>query len=74
MVKEIYIRTPDDPNFVPNVLDYSNEVEFVLSEIRTLLGTKKGDVLGEYNFGVDLNYLVFNTRYSAIQMKEKITE
>ena len=74
MVKEIYIRTPEDPNFVPNVLEYSDEVEETISQLRVLLGTKNGEVLGTYNYGIDLDYLVFNTRQAADDIKEKIKE
>lgn len=74
MVKEIYIRTPEDPNFVPNVLEYSDEVEETISQLRVLLGTKNGEVLGTYNYGIDLDYLVFNTRQAADGIKEKIKE
>lgn len=74
MIKEIYTRTPDDPNFVPGVLDYSNEIESVISQIKMLLGTKEGDVLGSYDFGVDLTYLVFKTSVNAIDLKQKIMD
>lgn len=74
MIKEIYTRTPDDPNFVPGVIDYSNEMESVISQIRMLLGTKEGDVLGAYDFGVDLTYLVFRTSVNAIELKQKIMD
>lgn len=65
MIKDIYIRDENDPNFEPGIIDYSNEVESIISQIRMLLGTKNGEVLGDYNFGYDLEYLVFNTRTSA---------
>ena len=74
MIREIYTRTPDDPNFVPGVLDYSNEMESIISQIRMLLGTKEGDVMGAYNFGVDLTYLVFKTNVNALDLKQKILD
>ena len=74
MIREIYTRTPDDPNFVPGVLDYSNEMESIISQIRILLGTKEGDVMGAYNFGVDLTYLVFKTSVNALDLKQKILD
>lgn len=74
MVKEIYIRTPEDPDYVPGVIDYSNEVEQLISQIRMILGTKKGDVIGAYDFGVDLEYLVFSTKVSSDAIKEKVMD
>ena len=74
MLREIYIRDENDPFYDPTMIDYSNEVESVISQIRMILGTKQGDVLGEYYFGVDLEYMVYNTRKSAEEVAEKIRE
>lgn len=74
MIREIYIRTENDPFFVPGVIDYSNEIERIISEIKMILGTEKGNVLGSYNFGVDLNYMVFNTKKSAEDVAREIDD
>ena len=74
MIREIYIRDENDPYFNPTIIDYSNEVESVISQIRMILGTKNGDVLGSYDFGVDLEEMVFNTRFAADQVMEKVND
>lgn len=74
MIKEIYIRDEKDPYFEPGVIDYSNEMENIVSQVKMILGTRKGQVLGDYDFGVDLEYMVFNTRVAASQVKEKIED
>ena len=74
MIKEIYIRDEKDPFYDPNMIDYSNEVEQVISQIRMILGTKPGEVLGNYHFGIDLEYVVFNTKKSAEKLAEEISE
>jgi hypothetical protein len=74
MLKEIYIRDESDPFYDPNMIDYTNEVENVISQIRMILGTKPGEMLGDYNFGVDLEYIIFNTRKSAKELADKIRE
>jgi hypothetical protein len=74
MLKEIYIRDESDPFYDPNMIDYTNEVENVISQIRMILGTKPGEMLGDYNFGVDLEYIIFNTRKSAEELADKIRE
>lgn len=74
MVKEIYIRTPEDPNFVPNIIDYSNEVESTLSQLKMIMGTSKGDVFGTYDFGLDLNYLVFGTKLPKEDIRQKLLD
>ena len=74
MVKEIYIRTPNDPNFVPNIIDYSNEVESTLSQLKMILGTNKGDVFGTYDFGINLNYLVFGTKLPKEEIRQRLLD
>lgn len=74
MVREIYVRTPDDPNYASGVIDFSNEVESVITQIRMILGTNNGDVLGDHVFGVNLDYLVFNTIKNTFEIKEKIND
>ena len=74
MVKEIYIRTPNDPNFIPNIIDYSNEVESTLSQLKMILGTNKGDVFGTYDFGLDLNYLVFGTKLPKEEIRQRLLD
>jgi hypothetical protein len=74
MIREIYIRDENDPYFNPTIIDYSNEVESVISQIRMILGTKNGDVLGSYDFGVDLEEMVFNTKFAADQVMEKVND
>lgn len=74
MIKEIYTRTKDDPYYEEGVIDFSNEVESVITKVRTLLNTKPGEVLGDYNFGLNLDYLVFNTKVSASEIKKVIDD
>lgn len=72
MIKEIYIRTPEESVYDDTIIDYSNEVESALSQIRMILGTENGEVLGAYDFGADISYLVFNTNKNAMEVEEKI--
>ena len=74
MIKEIYIRTKDDPNYIPNMIDFTDEVESVITQIRMIIGTPTGSVLGNPSFGVDLEDYIFNTKYNASVITEKIQE
>lgn len=74
MIKEIYIRTEDDPYYNPYTIDYVDETEYVISQIRMILGTKPGDVFGSTSFGVDIEYVVFNTKKSAEEAADEIRE
>jgi len=72
MVQEIYIRNPADPNFKLNVLSHSDPIESIISKIKVIFGTRQGQVLGDLNFGLGIEDLVFETRVNKIQLEEDI--
>lgn len=73
-IKEIYIRDDKDPYYYDTIIDYQNEVESVISQIRMILGTLNGQVFGDYDFGIDLEYMVFNTKYASNKIMEKLND
>ena len=73
-IKEIYIRDDKDPYYDDTMIDYQNEVESVISQIRMILGTLNGQVFGDYDFGIDLEYMVFNTKYASNKIMEKLND
>ena len=74
MIKEIYIRDKSDPNFEEGIVDFENDVESTITQIRVLLGTKEGDVLGNNTFGIDLEYLVFNTVKNSLDIQSLVAD
>lgn len=72
MIKEIYTRSPDDPNYKINVLDHSDPIESILSKIKMILGTKQGSVFGDAMFGMNLEELIFETKVPGIRVEEDI--
>ena len=56
---ELYVRTLDDPNFDPKKLQSQTEIAQLLTQIETILFTSRGDVLGDPNFGANLEDLLF---------------
>ena len=73
-IKEIYIRDDKDPYYDDTIIDYQNEVESVISQIRMIVGTLDGQVFGDYDFGIDLEYMVFNTKYASNKIMEKLND
>jgi len=74
MFREIYIRTEDDPYYDPNIVDYSNEIEEIITQLRVLLGTGRGEVLGNYDFGTNLEYYVFSTIKNGDEICKEIDQ
>lgn len=72
MIKDIYIRTPEDPNYQLNVLDHSDPIESIISKIKMILGTRQGQTIGDLNFGLGIEDLIFETRINKTQLEEDI--
>ena len=73
MIREIYLRGDDDSNY-ENRLEHSSDIEAILAEIRIILGTRKSQVLGDYNFGTNLKDLIFTTNYNKDRIKSSIQD
>ena len=58
-MNEFYFRDTSDPNYIPDILSVSNEVEGLIYQIKMILGTTKGEVLGEANFGANVEDMLF---------------
>ena len=54
MIKEIYIRTPEDPYYSEGIIDFTNEAEEIITQIKILLGTAPHNLLYAPNFNIYL--------------------
>lgn len=72
MIRDIYTRNPSDPNYVYGVIEHSDQIESIITKIKMILGTSQGQVLGDLNFGVGIEDLVFETRINKLELEEKI--
>jgi len=72
MIKDLYIRTPDDPNYKFGVLEHSDAIESIITKIKMILGTRSGQIFGDLGFGVGIEDLIFETRINKTQLEEKI--
>lgn len=72
MIREIYTRDANDPLYDENKIENNGLLEVLLSKLRMILGTNKGEVLGEYPLGIDIESLVFKTRKNAKEIENEI--
>lgn len=72
MLKEIYCRAKEDPYADETALDHSNVYETLLGKIRIILSTRKGDVLGDPEFGASLEDFIFDTNFPATEIEDEI--
>ncbi len=71
MIKDLYINSPDDPNY-KFIFEHSDPIISILTKIKMILGTRQGQVLGDLNFGIGIEDLVFETRINSRDLEEKI--
>lgn len=69
---DIYNKLPTDQNWKPR-LETEDEIEQILSQVKMVLGTEKGDVLGDYYFGLNLKKYIFSMGYNKEELETLIT-
>ncbi len=71
-MKEIYNRDPSDPGYKKEQLEVTDSVEIAIGQIKMLLLTNKGEVLGDPMFGIGLDALLFEMNLSEEAVRDQI--
>lgn len=74
MLRELYLRDPSDEYYQENILEHSSELENLLGQIRMILFTKQGDVMGSFEMGFNLEDKLFLFNLNHTQIKVKLLE
>jgi len=74
MLKEIYIINQNEPGYDSNAIEESDSVRTLVQKIKMILFTRRGDVLGDPNFGISLEDLLFEFGFSANELRMKFDE
>ena len=69
---EIYNRDPGDFGYKRDVLETTDPIEICIGQLKMLLLTNKGEVLGDPGFGIGLDDLVFNLELSEVSIQKEI--
>ena len=72
MIKDIYIRSQEDPNYVYGLLEHSDVIESIISKIKMILSTSPGQVFNELGFGIGIEDLIFETKINKNDLEERI--
>ncbi len=59
-LKDFYMRSEGDPKYKSGVIQVSDDTEEAISQIKMTLLTDKGEVLGEPEFGLEVNKYLFD--------------
>ena len=73
-VKDFVIRYPGHPKYQPDRIIEDDEVEVIVQKLEMILFTNKGEVLGDINIGVNLEYYLWQTRVTTGNLKSKVEE
>jgi hypothetical protein len=71
-MREIYNRDPKDPKYNPYQIETTDPIEICIGQLKMLLLTNKGEVLGDPKFGLNLEDLLFNLNLSETSLKNEI--
>ena len=65
-MKDFNLRDESDPNYNPNVLEVNDDIEALIYQVKMPLGTNRGEVLGEFDFGCELEGLLFASEFYMV--------
>ena len=71
-MREIYNRDPNDLSYNPYQIEVTDLIEICIGQIKMLLLTNRGEVLGDLQFGLNLEELVFSMGLSESTIKEHL--
>ena len=72
--KDLYIGYPGNPYFVINKIIEDDAVRVIVQKYEMILFTNKGDLLGDPNFGCNLEMILFQTNVSAFKVNQIIQD
>ena len=70
---ELYIKAIGDPNFDADQLQTDEDIQLLLTQIETLIFTNKGEVMGNPEFGLNIEDYVYSFRYNDTMLQSMIT-
>lgn len=71
---EFYVKTLGDPGYSIDKLQQDEELSMLLTQIETILFTRRGSVLGQPDFGANLEDYVYELQYNEYLIKRAIDE
>lgn len=73
-IKDFNIRGDEHPKYNSKRIVEDRPIEFIIQKLENILYTNKGDVLGDENFGADLEYYLWSTNVPAAKIEDNIKE
>ena len=67
-LRDIYFRDQNDPKFQANKIEVTDDLEATIQQIMMTIFTRKGEVLGESNFGLNLDNYLFEFNVDPVSL------
>lgn len=72
-IRDFYMRNENDPKFVKDQIEVYDDLEATLNQIKMTLLTNKGEVLGEPNFGLQIEKYLFEFEVDPFGLANEAT-
>ena len=72
MLREIYNKDPEDPNYKEGQLEVTDPLEACVGKIKMMIFTRRGEVLGDPSFGLDLESLIYDMNLSESALRKEV--
>jgi len=73
-IKDLNIRGVEHPKYNERRIIEDRPIEFIVQKLENILFTNQGDVLGDPNFGANLEYYLWSTNVPATRIEKQIQE
>ena len=73
-IRDFNIRGKDHPKYNDRRVIEDRPIEFIVQKLENLLFTNQGDVLGDLNFGANLEYYLWSTNVPSNKIEKNIQD
>ena len=71
-IKDFNIRGKEHPKYNSRRIIEDRTIEFIVQKLENILFTNKGDVLGDPDFGANLEYYLWSTKVPSSKIEKEI--
>jgi hypothetical protein len=70
MIKDIYIINQTEPGYEAFKIEERDPLRVLIQKLKMIMFTRKGEILGDPQFGISLEDLLFDFGFSANELKQ----
>ena len=71
---DFYIKNAEDSTYIDSQIIEDDIINVIIQKYNLIIFSNKGDVMGDPNFGADIELLLYETKVSENYVKEQIIE